>query len=179
MIAGDLGAQGERVARCKLGWTVSDIRNPRLTLSILHEILRTPSRLEQVAGGMQRDAAVRPIQSMWSEYSSVYRTLVSTDKETMDQKTSTADSPLRKGYVAFLATRLAEAGPSEPAKDDQVRQLEAELVGLRQLLQSPRHRIAEAVGNTIQKIPVLWPAIARVTEAILHRERARAERSRP
>ena len=64
MIAGDLGAQGERVERCKLGWIVSDVRNPALTLAVLDSILESPELLDRVRRGMRRREALLPLATM-------------------------------------------------------------------------------------------------------------------
>ena len=50
---------------------------------------------------------------------------------------------------------------------------------MRQRLRSPRHRIADAAGNAIQKIPVIWPIVSALTEAVLRWERRRQRRADP
>jgi hypothetical protein len=37
----------------------------------------------------------------------------------------------------------------------------AELQWLRERLRSPRHRIADRLANALQKIPVVWPLVAK------------------
>jgi GT2 family glycosyltransferase len=158
VIAGRLGAQGERVERCRLGWTVADIRDPNATLAILDEILRRPALLRDVAGAMRRDEALAPIDTMWGRYRDIYRSLAR-------PKTETA-GPAPE-YVAFLATRLAE----RPAVDASAGSMQQELDWLKERFRSPRHRIAEAVATAIQKTPLLWPLVRSVTDAVLRRQK--------
>jgi len=98
---------------------------------------------------------------MWRRYRDVYRSLArSRDPE--------ATSPTSgRAYVAFLATKLAETASAGLA----LQQLQQELNGLKERFGSPRHRIAEAVANALQKTPLLWPLVRRVTEAVLRRQK--------
>lgn len=69
-------------------------------------------------------------------------------------------------YVAALAMRVAEL-------QGRVQDAETQLASLRERLRSPRHRIAEALGDALQRIPVIRPLLARVTGAVLRREERR------
>jgi len=84
-------------------------------------------------------------------------------------ETGTGSAPSPR-YVAALAMSLAEAESREARLRLRAEEAEAQLQSVRQRLKSPRHRIADVVGNAIQRIPVLWPLLARVTEAALRRE---------
>ncbi|MBI3493623.1 MAG: glycosyltransferase [Acidobacteria bacterium] len=164
VIAGRLGAQGERIERCRLGWTVADIRDPAATLAILDDILRRPATLREMASAMRRDEALVPIDTMWGRYRDIYRSLA------RPRGTETTVPARGEAYVAFLATRLAETANADATTAGQTLQdLRHELDGLKERFRSPRHRIAEAVANAIQKTPLLWPLVRSVTEAVLRR----------
>ncbi|MBZ5559713.1 MAG: hypothetical protein LAO77_20800, partial [Acidobacteriia bacterium] len=163
VIAGRLGAQGERVERCRLGWTVQDIRDPADTLKILDDILRRPEILREVAGAMRRDEALVPIETMWGRYRDIYRSLA------RSRETETAGSTPERAYVAFLATRLAGTSAVDATAAQTLTRLQHELDTLKERFRSPRHRIAEVVANAIQKTPLLWPLVRSVTEAVLRR----------
>lgn len=165
VIAGRLGAQGERIERCRLGWTVDDIRDPAATLAILDDIIRHPATLREVASAMRRDKALVPIDTMWGRYRDIYRSLARS-------RESEATSPTPgRAYVAFLATRLAETATVDATAGQTLQQLQQELDGLKERFRSPRHRIAEVVANAIQKTPLLWPLVRSVTEAVLRRQK--------
>lgn len=165
VIAGRLGAQGERIERCRLGWTVADIRDAAATLAILDDIIRRPATLREVASAMRRDEALVPIDTMWGRYRDIYRTLA------RSRETETAGPTPGRGYVAFLATRLAETATVDATAGQTLQKLQHELDGLKERFRSPRHRIAEAVANAIQKTPLLWPLVRSVTEAVLRRQK--------
>lgn len=176
VIAGALGAQGERIERYKLGWTVPDIRDPHATLAILDGISRDPASLGDVARGMRRDEALVPLETVWREYATTYRELVTPGRTSMQPNGESAEPSIGRSYVASLATGLADATTREQRASRRLAELDAELESMRLRLRSPRHRIADAIGNAIQKIPVVWPAVARATEAILRWERRRGRR---
>ena len=177
VIAGNLGAQGERIERCRLGWTVPDIRDPAATLAILDQISRDPASLRDVASGMRRDEALVPMETVWREYAADYRELVSSGSASMHPNSERPAPMFSKGYIASLAMALTESMAREQRTSQRLSEVEAELESVRSRLRSPRHRIAEALGNAIQKIPVVWPVVARATEAILRWERRRGHRS--
>ena len=178
VIAGKLGAQGERIERCKLGWTVPDIRNPTATLAILDEIGRHPASLRDVARGMRRDEALVPLETIWRAYAADYRELVSSGGASMQPNGEGAAPAPSRGYVASLASGLAETVAREQRTRQRLGEVEAELESLRIRLRSPRHRIADALANGIQKIPVVWPAVAMATDAILRWQQRRAKNKR-
>ena len=88
-------------------------------------------------------------------------------------ETSPEETPSPR-YVASLAMGLAEVASREAALRRQLEESQAEADALRSRLRSPRHRIAEALGNALQRVPVLWPLLARLTEAVLRRPEHRA-----
>jgi len=175
VIAGNLGAQGERVRRCRLGWTVDDIRDPAATLAILDGILRDPATLEAVARGMRRDLALPPIAAMWRRYLDAYDEILTPRRSPMERtpETPAAETPSPR-YVASLAMGLAEVASREAALRRQLEERQAEVDALRSRLRSPRHRIAEALGNGLQRVPVLWPLLAWLTEAVVRRTERRS-----
>jgi hypothetical protein len=172
VIGGRLGAQGERIERCRLGWTVADIRNPASTLAILDDILRRPVMLQEAASAMRRDEALAPISGMWARYLDSYRALTRGRKPSAG--TEKPGPAARRRYVACLAARAADIPAVDAPPGQPLPQLQRELDGLRERLHSPRHRIADALGNAIQKMPVVWPLVRSVTEALLRREQRRA-----
>ena len=178
VIAGKLGAQGERIERCRLGWTVPDIRDPAATLAILDDISRNPEVLGDVARGMRRDEALVPLATVWREYAAIYRDLVASGNASMPPNEERAAPMFSKGYVASLAMELADSVTREQRTRQRLAEVEADLDSMHARVRSPRHRIADALGDAIQKIPVVWPAVARATEAILRWERRRGGRGR-
>lgn len=166
IIAGRLGAQGERIERCRLGWTVDDIHDPSGVLAVLDEIIRRPASHHEAARGMRRGDALVPIDVMWGHYLDVYRSLIQNPKA----PTKTGDG---RRYLAFLATRPAGPEADNAATSETLKGLERELAGMRERLRSPRHRIADTLANAIQKIPLVWPVVRRVTEAVLRLEQKR------
>jgi hypothetical protein len=52
-------------------------------------------------------------------------------------------------------------------------EMEAEFQGLQQRLRSPRLRLVNAVGATLQRLPQLIPAVARVSASVLRRDASR------
>jgi GT2 family glycosyltransferase/glycosyltransferase involved in cell wall biosynthesis len=165
VIAGRLGAQAERIERCRLGWTVPDIRDPAATLAILDDLIRHPSTLREAAAAMRRDEALMPIETMWERYADVYRSLVSV------KNAAAAEPAAGREYVAFLAATLAQTAPADTAVGPSREAMQHELDRLKELFRSPRHRIAEVVANAIQRTPLLWPLVRTVTEAIQRRQK--------
>ena len=174
VIAGDLGAQGERIRRCRLGWTVADLREPGAVLAILDGILRDPAALDAMAIGMRRDEALIPIETMWRRYGQAYEEIITRGGPSMTREAEPgADAAPSRRYLATLAMSVAEAESRETRLRQRAEEAEAQLQAVRQRLRSPRHRIADAIGDAIQRIPVVWPLLARLTEAVLRREERR------
>ena len=168
VISGDLGAQGDRIRRFGLGWTVKDIRDPSATLEILESVVRRPSLLSETIAAMRREDALTPLDLTWQRYLTLYRDLTSATRT----RPAGDDLSIRKSaraYLHFLTDRLAQN--AMPGLADAKTQ--AELAEVRERLRSPRHRIAETVGNAIQRIPLVRPVLAWVTDAFLARERRR------
>jgi len=164
VIAGRLGAPGERIARCRLGWIVDDVRDPRTTLAILDDLVRRPESLREVASAMRRAEALRPIDDMWRDYLNVYRSLGA------DRSGAAAPPPdlaPDTAYLSVLATRLAESPDAYG-----LHLLQHEIATLHARLRSPRHRIADAIGNAIQKTPIVWPIVRAITEAVMRWRRS-------
>ncbi len=170
VIAGDLGAQGERVQRFNLGWIVRDIRDPAETLAILEGIIAQPDSLAAQTAAMRRDDALTPIETTWRTYQELYRT-VTVPAAAGGDPIPPPDATLTRDYVRYLAKSLADRANTKPVVNESPGGLAEELRAARERLRSPRHRIAETLGNALQKIPVIWPLIARMTDAVLARER--------
>ena len=160
VIAGAGGAPAERIDRHRLGWVVSDITDPHATLSILDDLLAHPGRLADVANGMRRDDALPSLETMWRRYLAFYRELAGSGRTSMDSDTR---------YLAWLGMKQVDL-------ERRLGELEATTERQRALLDSPRHRIAAAVGDVLQKTPIVWPVVAGVTEAVLRWRRARRAR---
>ena len=174
VIAADLGAQGERIRRCRLGWTVADLREPGAVLAILDGILRDPAALDAMAIGMRRDEALIPIGTMWRRYGQAYEEIITRGGPSMTREAEPgADAAPSRRYLATLAMSVAEAESRETRLRQRAEEAEAQLQAVRQRLRSPRHRIADAIGDAVQRIPVVWPLLARLTEAVLRREERR------
>ena len=65
----------------------------------------------------------------------------------------------------------SSAAPGIPS----LAEMDAELQGLRQRLRSPRLRLADALGTTIQRVPRLLPAVARAKAAVFKGDAFRAQ----
>jgi glycosyltransferase involved in cell wall biosynthesis len=165
VIAARSGAQGERIERCQLGWTVPDIRVPEATLAILQDLLESPDKLQAAVAAMRRDEALIPLPTMWRQYVEIYRE--QTLARTMNRPNAPEnDVPPARAYMTFLAGKLASSSPS-PAAQQTIAELRAEVERLRELLRSPRHRVADALAGALHRIPVLWPIVARITDSVL------------
>jgi hypothetical protein len=127
---------------------------------------------------MRRDEALVPLDTIWREYAAHYREVVSSGRPPMQPNDEGAAPILSKGYVASLASSLAEIAAREQPTRQQLAESEAALESMRARLRSPRHRIADTLGNAIQKIPVVWPAVAKATNAVLRWQQRRSERKR-
>ena len=75
------------------------------------------------------------------------------------------DEAPSKGYVAWLGMRLAAEAERTERRQREI-DLEAQLASARARLQSPRHRLAEVAGNAVKKLPLVWPVVRTVTEAV-------------
>jgi hypothetical protein len=75
-----------------------------------------------------------------------------------------------KEYLKYLARQLSISAAALAERQEQNSCLEGELAWFRERMRSPRHRVAEAAAHAIQKIPVVWPAIAALTDFFLRRQ---------
>ena len=173
VIVGDLGAQGERTRAHALGWTVEDIRRPEQTLNVLYRLLDDPESLARVAGAVRREEALMPIETNWRTYAAAYRTHGRPARRV--EPASNHDGDCDDAYLQFVAMRLAEL-----EQDHEQRHLNRatldEMEALRSRLRSPRHRIADAAGNLLQRLPLIWPAVAWATDTVLRWQHQRASR---
>jgi hypothetical protein len=170
VIAGDLGAQGERVRRCNLGWTVPDPKTPGPILQILDDILDKPETLDRAAASMRLDLALPDLNAMWTTYAQVYRDLAPEPGVAMNQSADD-ERLLNRDYVLFLASRSAQHNqPDQSGVEAQLTQANAEISALRERLRSPRHRVADSAAGLLHKIPIVWPIVAKITDAIVRRE---------
>jgi GT2 family glycosyltransferase/glycosyltransferase involved in cell wall biosynthesis len=174
VIAGALGAQGERVERHRLGWTVPDIRDPHETLAILDSIAADPLLLTEIRRQMNRDEALPSHEAVWQQYVEVYMTIAPAGRVPARQDSGNPPPVIDRECVASLAAALSDAAQREQPTHQLLAQRDAELEAARLLLRSPRHRIADAIAGAIQKIPIVWPALARVTDAVLRMEQRRS-----
>jgi GT2 family glycosyltransferase/MoaA/NifB/PqqE/SkfB family radical SAM enzyme/glycosyltransferase involved in cell wall biosynthesis len=167
-IVGDLGAQAERARRFGLGWIVPDIRDPKAILNVLEYLVEHPEAAGRMSASMNHAGALRPIDMMWSDYLETYRAL------TRDGSTPPVNAPLPdKSYVTHLARKLAVNATALVERQGLDSRAEAELLWFRERMRSPRHRLADAAANAIQKIPIVWPAIAAVTDLVLRLQNRR------
>jgi GT2 family glycosyltransferase len=170
VIAGELGAQGERVRRCHLGWTVADPKTPGPILEILDEILAKPETLDTAVAAMRVDLALPNLNAMWKTYAQAYREIAPEQGKAMNQRADD-DRLLNRDYVLFLASRhVQQKTPNQTNLEVELTHANAEITALRERLRSPRHRVADSAANLLQKIPVIWPIVARITDAIVRRE---------
>ena len=168
VIGSALGAQGERIARCRLGWTVSDIRKASDILGIIERIRENPSILVEVRSGISRDLALPSMDTMWHAYSEAYQ--MAHNDAAAHQLTRNGD-PEKTTYPAFLAMRLRELNDRNDETRRVLDERERELAHLQQLLRSPRHRVATAAAEFVQRIPIVWPVLSFLTDAMLNPRR--------
>jgi hypothetical protein len=171
VIAGDIGAQGERTERCALGWTVP-ASDAGAYLNTLDSLAGEPVRLNLARARMRADEALRPMSEMWADYGATYRTLAKKVGLTMRDNDGEPAAVAEKEYVKFLAMRVAEDNELLALARERQHQLERQVASLQELLRSPRHRVATMAAGALQKVPVIWPAIARVTAALVKRRSA-------
>jgi hypothetical protein len=169
VIAGRIGAQGERTERHALGWVVPDIRDTRSILTLLSDVAQEPERLATVRSGMRVRDAVRPIEEMWGEYARTYRSLSNGGATAMrDEQEDPIDE---RRYVQYLAACLVDhrrAPPESAAVEEDLRQ---QVHALQELLRSPRHRAATLAGDALQRVPLVKPLTAWLTDRLLNRHR--------
>jgi GT2 family glycosyltransferase/glycosyltransferase involved in cell wall biosynthesis len=175
VLVGNLGAQADRTRRFRLGWVVDDIHDTRSILGLLEQLSNDRSQVARAVEAMARDAALRSLEAMWRDYVAAYneclRGIVRDEEEPM---AGNDEQPYSREYVAYLAGQIGAAASEQTDRAQLAAQLE--LQALRERLHSPRHRIADWCANAIQSIPLIWPMIARTTDAVLRWE---ARRRRP
>jgi hypothetical protein len=79
----------------------------------------------------------------------------------------------RMPTFGFFTTRVARRA-SDPSASPSLADMEAARIGLQRRLRSPRLWLVDAAGATLQRLPSILPAVARITGAVLRRE-TRAE----
>lgn len=167
VIADASGAQGERVQRGLLGWAMPDIRDAVSTLLLLKRFEQQPELLTEARSYMRSERVLKPLRISWLEYSSTYRRLAASPSQMKhrDEQSRRVDP----GYVSELAMKLAHEQAEHRRLWGELQSALAHVAGLEELLRSPRHRVATFVSAQLQRIPVVWPLIARATEAFIRR----------
>jgi GT2 family glycosyltransferase len=168
VIAGDLGAQGERIRRWGLGWVMTDIRDPLPTIDLLSALQRDRSRLDRVRDNMHLAAALPDAGRMWEAYVDAYRQVLAMQRSTT-VISALDDTAPRTRYIAYLRDRVTAAAP-QTSLTPMSSNAGPELQWLRERLNSPRHRIADSIARFAHKIPIVWPAVAALTDAFLRWE---------
>jgi GT2 family glycosyltransferase/glycosyltransferase involved in cell wall biosynthesis len=114
VIAGDLGAQGERVRRCRLGWTVPDVQRAGDVLTILHQLVTEPGLLQEAHARMGAGRALTPIADMWRRYGTAYRSVAGDTIARGDTSAEAAPETLRARAQALdRAMQTAAASGSD------------------------------------------------------------------
>lgn len=175
VVAGRLGAQGDRTEAHALGWTLPDIADVARVLELLSELARSPARLAAARTGMRSRDALRPLRAMWDDYAALYRNTWETRMPVNEPHTS----PDVSGYLASVAARLAGEHDAHERTRGDLHRAHDEIQRLEALLRSPRHRVATMAATALQRIPVVWPIIARVTDAVIARRRTGATTQPP
>jgi len=170
VIAACFGAQGERVKRFNLGWTVPDIRDAAAIVALLDHLIDHPEARQSVADTMNCEGALRSADAMWAEYLATYRALKTS---AVAGGHSHYEAPSMKKYLPFLARELAATASALEKTREVVAYAEAELGWFRERMRSPRHRVAEAMALVLHKIPIVWPVIAAATDFVLRRRQRR------
>src|SRR6185295_14955138 len=159
---GRQGAQGERIERCALGWTVPDIRDPAQTLFLLSQLVREPERLDRAVASMRRAEALIPVETMWHVYAEIYESVA------VPRQAPTAAPEACRQYVTHLSAEWHDSSAAS------LTGYETELLGLRQLLRSPRYRFADALATGLMRIPGLWQVITKAQDALDRRTNRRS-----
>jgi hypothetical protein len=84
----------------------------------------------------------------------------------------------KRGPFGFFTTRsgvFRAHGRLTPS----LAEMEAELQGLQQRLRNPRFGLANVVGITLQRLPQMLPAVARVSASVLRRDATRHQPPMP
>ena len=79
-----------------------------------------------------------------------------------------------RGTLGFLTTRIGATG-SKGRPSPSLAEMQAELQGLQRRLRAPRLGLVGAFGSTLQRLPMVLPAVARVSVAILRRDGSRSQ----
>jgi hypothetical protein len=173
VITGNLGAQGERVGQHRFGWLVDDIRDARSTLALLHQILASPSMLDEAALRAGADGALRSYAEMWRDHRAIYRRASAALGERCTDEPPPLTGIADRSYVAYLAMRAAESCPHAREATAFVAP-DGELERLRQQMRWPRYAVADVLANLLHRTPI-WPWVARATDTVIRR-RALARR---
>ena len=83
-----------------------------------------------------------------------------------------------RGPFGFFTTRIG-ANRTDGRLTPSLAEMEAELQGLQQRLRTPRLRLVTAVGITLQRLPMMIPAVRRASAAVLRRDPSRAQPPMP
>ncbi|HXT70409.1 MAG TPA: glycosyltransferase [Vicinamibacterales bacterium] len=171
VVAGNLGAQGERVRRCRLGWTVESTANSEEILTILRRVVAEPALLRDVSQAMRRNEALPGLRDMWHTYAEHYRLATKFEESAVNNARRRTIRPSPE-YVEFLARR-GQTPEHDSRLINALTIAREENAALRERLQSPRHRLADTAANFLHRIPILWPLVAKVTDALIRRNRTK------
>ena len=76
-------------------------------------------------------------------------------------------------YVQYLAACLADHRRSAPESAAVEEDLRQQVHALQELLRSPRHRAATLAGDALQRVPLVKPLTAWLTDRFLNRNNGR------
>ena len=79
-----------------------------------------------------------------------------------------------RGTLLLFTSRIGATG-SKGAVAPSLAEMDAELRDLRQRLRARRFGLVGAVGSTLQRLPMILPAVARVSVSMLRRDAARGQ----
>jgi hypothetical protein len=79
-----------------------------------------------------------------------------------------------RGTLLFFTTRIAAIGRKRGVAPS-LAEMDAELKDLRQRLRARRFGLVGAVGIKLQRLPMVLPAVARVSVSMLRRDEARGQ----
>ena len=165
VVVGDMGALADRTRGYRLGWVVDDIRNERAVVELLHALSTDRSRVARVAEEMDVAGALGTMDRMWRTYLSYYRDCV------QGRPHASQDATLEMtAYVALMAKELSTSAKPMAEAYRALTAADHELARLRELLQSPRHRVADRLAEMLRAVPIIWPAIAAVTDRYVSRK---------
>src|SRR6185295_5371795 len=119
-------------------------------------------RIDRAVASMRRAEALIPVETMWHVYAEIYESVA------VPRQAPAAAPEACRQYVTHLSAEWHDSSAAS------LTGYETELLGLRQLLRSPRYRFADALATGLMRIPGLWQVITKAQDALDRRTNRRS-----